>query len=325
MIVEVTRGGLVESVHNVVAAAVTARGDVLFSSGDIEAPVFLRSSAKPFIAAAAVAAGAHKRFGLDARELAVMSASHKGESFHVDAVKSILRKIGLDESALQCGVQEGRGPSALHNNCSGKHAGVLALCLTIGSDPTTYMELTNAAQVAILAFCARISDDDPATWPIGIDGCGIPVYATSIRKAAMAFARFASLEELSPGDAAALHVVRDAMIAHPEYVAGTGEFDTMLMAAGAGSIACKFGAEGVHAVAYLPKKAGFASKVLDGTGGRARPPVTMAALRALGSPTSAAAELQAFAHPIVYNRAGRAVGAIRVSSDFAILKASTSS
>ena len=324
MIVEVTRGGLVESVHHIVAAAATARGDVVFSSGDIEKPVFLRSSAKPFIAAAAIAAGARERFGLDAREIAVMSASHTGRAFHVEAVSSILQKIGLDERALQCGAQEGRGPSPLHNNCSGKHAGVLALCLTIGSDPHSYMELTNAAQAAILSFCARMSDDDPATWPIGIDGCGIPVYATTVRKAAMAFARFASCEEIVAEDAAALRIVRDAMIAHPEYVAGPGEFDSALMSVGGGSIACKFGAEGVHAMAYIPKGLGFASKVLDG-GGRARPPVTMAALRALGAPESAAAELQAFAHPIVYNRAGRAVGAIRVSSDFAILKASTSS
>ena len=322
MIVEVTRGPIVESAHEIVAAAATASGDVLFSSGDIERPIYLRSSAKPFIAAAAIEAGVRERFGLEPREIAVMSASHMGEDFHVDAVRSILHKIGLDERALQCGAQEGRGPSALHNNCSGKHAGVLALCLALGSDPSTYMEQDNAAQVAILAFCARMSDDDPATWPIGIDGCGIPVYATGMRKAAMAFARFASLEHVSREDAAALRVVRDAMVAHPAYVEGTSRFDSVLMAAGAGSIACKLGAEGVHCLAYLPGGVGFASKVLDGSN-RARPPVTLAALRALGAPVAAAAELQAFSHPIVYNRAGRAVGAIRVASDFAILKASS--
>lgn len=322
MKVEVTRGTFVESVHEIVAAAATARGDLLFSSGDVEHPVFLRSSAKPFIAAAAIAAGAREKFGLDAREIAVMSASHMGESFHVDAVKSILAKIGLDETALQCGAQEGRGESPLRNNCSGKHAGILALCLAIGADVRTYMDLQNAAQAAILAFCGRMSDDDHTKWPIGIDGCGIPVYATGMRKAAMAFARFATLTEVSDSDASALHVVRDAMIAHPEYVSGTGQFDSVLMAAARGSIACKLGAEGVHALAYLPTGLGFASKVMDGAN-RARPPVTMAALRALGSPVAAAAELQAFSHPIVYNRAGRAVGAIRVSSDFAILKASS--
>ena len=322
MRVEVTRGPIVESVHEIVAAAATARGDLLFSSGDVEQPIYLRSSAKPFIAAAAIEAGVREKFGLDAREIAVMSASHMGEPFHVDAVESILKKIGLTEAALQCGAQEGRGPSPLHNNCSGKHAGVLALCLALGSDPATYMELKNAAQAAILAFCARMSDDDPHSWPIGIDGCGIPVYATGMRKAAMAFARFAALTDVSDADAEALEVVRSAMIAHPEYVEGTGGFDSVLMAAGAGSIACKLGAEGVHCLSFIPKGVGFASKVLDGAN-RARPPLTMAALRAIGAPAVGAPELQAFAHPIVYNRAGRAVGAIRVASDFAILKASS--
>ena len=322
MRVEVTRGPIVESVHEIVAAAATARGDLLFSSGDVEVPIYLRSSAKPFIAAAAIEAGVREKFGLDAREISVMSASHMGEHFHVDAVQSILNKIGLTESSLQCGAQEGRGESPLHNNCSGKHAGVLALCLAIGSDPNTYMDVKNAAQAAILAFCARMSDDDPNTWPIGTDGCGIPVYATGMRKAAMAFARFATLNEVSDKDAAALRVVRDAMIEFPEYVEGTGRFDSMLMASGAGSIACKLGAEGVHCLSFIPKGIGFASKVWDGTN-RARPPVTMAALRAIGAPAAAAAELQAFAHPIVYNRAGRAVGAIRVASDVAILKASS--
>ena len=103
MNVQVTRGNLVESVHHVAAAAVTPRGDVILSTGDISSPVFLRSTAKPFIAAAAIAAGVRERFGLDMREIAVMAVSHTGEPFHIEAVESILRKIGVDESALQCG------------------------------------------------------------------------------------------------------------------------------------------------------------------------------------------------------------------------------
>ena len=321
MSVEVVRGDLVESVHHVAACAASARGDVILWTGDIESPVFLRSAAKPFIAGAAIEAGAREAFDLDMREIAVMSASHTGEPFHVDAVRSILRKIGLDESALQCGSQEGRPDGAIYNNCSGKHAGILALCRTIGAQIATYMETENAAQARILAFCARISDDDPATWPLGVDGCGIPVYATSLRNAAMAFARFASLTQLEPRDAMALLVVRDAMVSHPEYVCGTGEFDTRLMAVAGGAIACKAGAEGVHGVALIPEGIGFASKVLDGAS-RARAPLTMAGLKALGSPVAAATELGGFAAPIVYNRAGRAVGSIRVRPSFAVEQAS---
>ncbi|HTV92459.1 MAG TPA: asparaginase [Verrucomicrobiae bacterium] len=335
MRVEVTRGDLVESVHHVAACAATPRGDVILETGDIESPVFLRSSAKPFIAAAAIEAGVREAFDLDMREIAVMSASHVGEPFHIAAVRSILRKIGLDESALQCGahlpydeavahdmLRRGRAPSAIDNNCSGKHAGILALCRVLGGDVATYMHVGNPAQQHILAFCARLSDDDPSRWPIGIDGCGIPVYATGLRKAAMAFARFGSLTNLAARDAQALLVVRDAMVSHPEYVSGTGQFDTVVMSAGAGAIACKSGAEGVHGLTLVPQGLGLVSKVLDGAA-RARGPATMAFLRALGSPVADATGLAAFVAPIVYNRAGQAVGAIRAVADFAVEQAST--
>lgn len=335
MIVNVTRGNRVESVHQVAACAADAAGTPLLVDGDIETPVFLRSSAKPFIAAAALATGVRDAFGLDEREVAVMCASHTGERFHVDAVASILRKIGMHESDLQCGahlpyneasaqalLRRGEPASALHNNCSGKHAGILAMCKMIGADTSTYMDVDNPVQVQILAFCARLSDDDPATWPLGVDGCGIPVYATGLRKAAMAFARFATLDGVRDEDAAALLAARDAMIAYPEYVSGTGEFDAELMRAGAGEIACKVGAEGVHAVALPPQRAGFALKVLDGAG-RARPPATMAGLRALGARAALATELSGWAQPVVYNRAGRPVGSVRPASDFAVEQAST--
>jgi L-asparaginase II len=333
-VVEVTRGDLVESIHQVAACAVDAGGTVHLRAGEIDVPVFLRSTAKPFIAAAAVKAGVVERFGLEPREIAVMAASHHGEPFHIDAVRSILRKIGLDESALQCGahypyheasaeamMRAGEPPSAAYNNCSGKHAGILALCLATGADPATYLEASNPAERAILDFCARLSGDDAATWPLGVDGCGIPVYATSLRRAAFSFARFASLEGIDAGDAAALRVVRDAMIAHPEYVSGTNELDTVLMQAAGGRIACKGGAEGVHGVASIPQGLGYVSKVLDGAG-RARGPSTIAALRRLGALDEAeATKLTRFARPVVYNRAGRAVGEIRVP-DVAIERAS---
>lgn len=324
MHVEVTRGDLVESAHRVDACVVDSHGDVRFSDGDVEAPVYLRSSAKPFIAAAAVRAGVVERFGLEPREVAVMAASHFGEPFHVDAVQSILRKIGMDESALQCGahlpydeasaqalIRSGTKPTAIYNNCSGKHAGILALCEVIGADPATYLEASNPAQVEILNLCARLSDENPQTWPLSVDGCGIPVYATGLRKAALSFARLASLEGVEDRDAAALKTVRDAMIAHPEYVAGTGQFDTVLMQAGGGRIACKAGAEGVHAVSHVTSGTGYAGKVIDGSG-RARGPSTLAVLAKLGLlDVENTPELARFARPIVYNRAGRAIGEIR--------------
>jgi L-asparaginase II len=321
-------------VHRIAACAVDDSGRVLLAIGDIETPVFLRSSAKPFIAAAAIAAGAREAYDLSQSEIAVMAASHFGEPIHTGAVASILRKIGASVDDLQCGshapydaavadalARAGQAPSALYNNCSGKHAGILALCRLIGADSATYMDPGNPAQRAILAFCARMSDDDPAIWPLGVDGCGIPVYATSLRRAALAFARFATLRGISPEDAAALEVVRDAMIAFPEYTSGTGQFDAELMRAGGGSIACKVGAEGVHAVAAIAAGLGFASKVVDGAS-RGRAPSTVAALHALGALDAAqVTKLALFGRPVLYNRAGRAVGEIRCRPIVAVEKA----
>jgi L-asparaginase II len=208
-------------------------------------------------------------------------------------------------------IRDGVPPSPVFNNCSGKHAGILALCKAIGAEPATYLEASNPAQQYILTFCARISDDDAQTWPLGVDGCGIPVYATSLRQAALSFARLAAPEGIASADAAALRIVRDAMIAYPEYVCGTGQFDTVLMQVGGGTLASKGGAEGVHGVAAIPQALGYVSKVLDGAG-RARGPSSVANLRRLGVlDEEKTTKLARFARPIVYNRAGRAVGEVR--------------
>ncbi len=322
--IEVTRGRIVESLHNVAACAINKAGEVVLAMGEIDTPVFLRSAAKPFIAATAVKYGAVSRFDLEPREIALMAASHSGEPFHVEGVRSILKKIGLPESALQCGVhapynavaaaeleRSGQPLRAVYNNCSGKHAGILALCLLLGSDADTYMELGNPAEQEILKFCARMTDDDAQNYELGVDGCGIPVFATSLRRAATAFMRFATLVDTDPGDAAALQIVRDAMNAYPAYVSGTGEFDAALMDAAGGTIACKAGAEGVHGDAMIEAQAGFALKVIDGAK-RAVAPAVLALLHEAGLISAdLIAELERFARPELQNRAGRHVGEIR--------------
>ncbi|MGZ3505866.1 MAG: asparaginase [Vulcanimicrobiaceae bacterium] len=336
-LVEVTRGDLVESVHRVAACAVDASGAVVDAVGETDVPVYLRSTAKPFIAAAAIAAGARERFGLEPEEIAVMAASHSGEPFHVDAVRSILRKIGMEESALLCGShapynakaahdleRAGIRFGAVHNNCSGKHAGILALCKIIGADPATYLDLENPAQQRILELCARLSDQRVEDFKLGVDGCGIPVYATPLRNAALSFARLATLEGVCEEDALALEIVRSAMIAHPEYVSGTGEFDTRLMEVAAGSICCKGGAEGVHGDSLITAGLGFVLKVVDGAS-RGRAPAVLASLRRLGVLGEAELEpLADFAEPVVYNRAGRKVGVVRAArTTVAVEKAGT--
>ncbi len=206
----------------------------------------------------------------------------------------------------------------MHNNCSGKHAGILALCELIGTDPETYMDIENPAEQRILALCARVSDAAIEDFTLGVDGCGIPVYATPLRNAALSFMRFATLTGLEPADAHALKIVRDAMVAHPEYVSGTCEFDTRLMQTGNGAIVCKGGAEGVHATSAIDQGVGLVIKVIDGSS-RGRGPAVLTAMRRLGLLGEAAlTKLADLERPIVYNRAGRPVGEVRAANTVAI-------
>ncbi len=321
--VGVTRGRRLESVHAVAACAADVHGNVVLQIGTIDEPVFLRSAAKPFITAAGVAAGTVSRFGFDDRELCVMSASHQGEPFHIDAVRSILTKIGATEDDLRCGAHapaygpaaaaltaRGEPPSPLHNNCSGKHAGILALARVLGAPLTGYLDPAHPAERAILAFCERISDDMFGADRIGVDGCGIPVYATSLRNAARSFARLATLADLLPADAAALARVRSAILAAPEYIRGTGGFDTDLIRSGRGRIVAKSGAEAVHASALLDRHVGLVVKVVDGAA-RAAAPATLSLLVQLGALDAAqVADLSAHARVTVRNVAGTAVGEV---------------
>jgi len=235
----------------------------------------------------------------------------------------MLAKMGLDPSALQCGTHppayepaaaalaaRGESPTALHNNCSGKHAGILAMCLHLEFDRDTYLELAHPAQQRILAFCGRVAGEDLTRAPLAIDGCGIPVAAVSLKTGALAFARLATLVGMQDGDARALEAVRSAMAAEPALVGGTGRFDSALIATTAGRIVGKAGAEGVHGDALLPEGAGLALKVVDGSR-RATPAAAVAFLQALGGLDPAEGEaLVSYARPDVRNVAGRVVGRI---------------
>jgi L-asparaginase II len=321
--VAVRRGPRVESVHQVAACAADVDGEIVVKIGTVETPVFLRSSAKPFIAAASVREGVLERFGFGERELAVMCASHNGEPAHAELVASMLERIGAHESDLACGAHppayepaaaalaaRGEKPSQLHNNCSGKHAGILALAKTIGAPFEGYLEPTHPAQRLILAMCERVSDDVFDGDKLAVDGCGIPVYATTLRKAAVSFARLATLRRLDDADATALARVASAMANEPWYVAGTGRFDTDLMRASGGRIVCKAGAEGVHCDALLDAGLGLAVKVVDGTR-RAAPPATLVLLDALHALEPGVREaLRQHAVVPVKNVAGRVVGEV---------------
>jgi L-asparaginase II len=317
------RGERVESVHSVAACVADVRGEIVLRVGTVETPVFLRSSAKPYIAAASVRAGVMERFGFGDRELAVMCASHNGEPGHADLVASMLERIGATVADLGCGTHapsyepaaaalaaRGEKPTPLHNNCSGKHAGILALAKVLGAPFEGYLDAAHPAQRAILALCERVVDDTFAGDKLAIDGCGIPVFATSLRKAAISFARFATLEGLDDADAVALARVAAAMTNEPWYVGGTARFDTDLMRATRGRVVAKAGAEAVHCDALLDAGLGLALKVIDGSR-RATAPATIALLDGLHAlEPEARKALEPHARVALKNAAGLTVGTV---------------
>ncbi|MDH7568287.1 MAG: asparaginase, partial [Armatimonadota bacterium] len=252
-------------------------------------------------------------------------ASHSGSALHIETVQGILAKIGLDESYLQCGVhapgdaaererlaQAGEQPTAIHNNCSGKHAGMLALARYLGAPLESYLQPEHPAQQRILNTLARLSGVPAAAIAVGIDGCSAPTFALPICGTATAFARIAAARTGWPaGDTAARRISR-AMMEHPHLIAGTGRFDTILMRELAGVLFCKGGAEGFFCVGVPGRGIGIALKALDGAG-RATAPAAMHLLGVLAVlPEPLPPALDPFARPVVTNAAGIAAGEMRV-------------
>ncbi|MCC7353378.1 MAG: asparaginase [Anaerolineae bacterium] len=300
VLVEVTRGSIVEAWHHGALVAVSTDGTIIAAVGNPDWVTYLRSAAKPFQALSVVESGAADHYGLSERELAVICGSHAAEPCHVEAVRSILGKIGLDESALHCGahmpgseeaaralIRAGESPQSIHNNCSGKHSGMLALARFWGADVESYLEPTHPVQVANRRVVAEMAGLRPEEIIVGVDGCSVPTFAIPLRAAARAFARLSDPAGLSPARQAACRRIVAAMQAHPEMVgASTGSFDSDLMRALGTRVVSKGGAEGFHGVGVLPAAGrpalGLALKVEDGIGDRARGLAMLEALRQLG-------------------------------------------
>jgi L-asparaginase II len=326
--VVVTRGGIEESAHAVRFAAADAEGAIVASGGDIEQLTFLRSSAKPLICAVVVGSGAADHYGFTEAEIALAAGSHSGEPFHVAAARSMLAKAGLTEDDLRCGphapynvqaaldlAAAGIAPGRIHNNCSGKHAGILALAMHLGAGPEGYLDARHPAESAILDGCAEMLGVPRSSFAIGVDGCGIPAIATPLSTAARFFAKFTAPQRFAAKWHDALVRVRNAMMAHPEMVAGTDEFDTDLMHAARGDIVAKGGAEGYHASAALLRGIGLCAKIVDGNS-RAVSPFVVERLVALSAITVQQADvLSEYRRKIVKNRAGTVTGEIYAGSN----------
>jgi L-asparaginase II len=291
----VWRGDLMESVHRGRYVVCDARGETLYSLGDTEGYVYLRSAAKPFQALPLVFSGAADELGIAGEELAVACASHGGEPRHLAAVRSILRKAGLSEDDLQNGThspmhtltaarlaRNGEKPRAIHGNCSGKHAGMLAVCAHAGWDTHTYREPEGPLQMLVRRTVAKLCDLEPEAVRLAGDNCGVPVFATPLRNLALGFARLAAggAEDFPDDLQEAVQRIRDAMRAHPYMVAGAGRFDTGLMEST--DLVAKSGAEAVFAVASPRAPSwGLALKISDGAS-RAVEPAVLAALARRG-------------------------------------------
>src|SRR5262245_6919173 len=332
-LVEVTRGSLVESRHRGFIAVVDATGALVASLGDIKTPAWFRSAAKPFQTIPIITSGAAARYGLTPRELAVIAGSHSGESAHLETVLSILNKIALDESALKCGAHmpfddvaakrlraENREPRPLHNNCSGKHAGMLAFANHIGEPVENYLDPDHPIQRRIRSTLARFADAPVDEIKIAVDGCSAPVFGLSVEAMARSYARLAGAQgaELEPDLVFAAETVVSAMIDYPEMVGGTRDrLDTDLMLAAKGGIVSKVGAEGVQLLGVkpnqsYPKGLGVAIKIEDGDVRRARDPVVIETLRQLGLLNDdQLAELRRYSHSTVFNHRQVEVGAVR--------------
>lgn len=339
VLVEVTRGPLAETVHRGDLAVVDAPGALLRRVGAPDAKVtFWRSAAKPFQAMAVVRSGAFDRFGFAAEDLALMSASHGGEPAHTERVLAMLARAGLSVEDLRCGprsplhaetaralLRAGGGPSALHSDCSGKHAGMLALALHLGADPADYRSLDHPVQREIVAIVCRVIGLTRDEIAFGVDGCGVPTFGISVQRMALAYARLADPSPLAPEDRAAALRVRDAMLAHPYFVAGTGRFCTELMTVAPGRIVAKGGASGVSGIGILAEAAaalptlrgarggvGIALKMEDGGPQGVREVAAAEALRQIGALDDAElAVLRSHARPIVRNSPGDVVGEAR--------------
>ncbi len=285
-----TRAGIVESVHAVHAAVVGADGVLSGRVGSSGFVTFFRSAAKPIQALPLVEDGVLERFALTPAELALCCSSHNGEADHLEGVTAILAKIGLDEGALACGVhppygrsesaalmRKGEAPRTVHNNCSGKHAGMLALAVAHGWEIEGYLEAEHPVQQRMLAEVARWSQLPQDELGTGIDGCGVVCFALPVEGMARAFSGMAAAA--ARGEAA--QRVVNAMTTHPFLVAGSGRLCTDLMVRSEGKIFAKIGAEGVYCAGVPESGIGVAVKVADG-GERASGVALLAILQQLG-------------------------------------------
>ncbi len=334
ILVEVTRGPLVESVHFGAFAVADASGRLLASAGDPQHVAYLRSSSKPFQALPLLERGGEQAFNLSDAEIALMCASHSGTDLHYETVSALQARLGYSESDLLCGTEppldektrdqlllRGLQPTPNRHDCSGKHTGFLALAKLLGFSKEDYINPNHPLQQIVIRTFAEMVEYPVERVAVGIDGCSVPVFGVPLYNAALGFARLCDPSGLPAQRAAACRRVVEAMTAQPVMVAGPDRFDTDAMVVGGGKFICKGGAEGYQAIGILPgaiapgsPALGIAVKIADGDRiGRARSVVAVEMLRRLGllSEEQIRARLARHAARPVTNWRGLEVGVMR--------------
>lgn len=312
-------------------AAVTPEGRLVAFQGSPAAATFLRSAAKPFQCVPLLLAGVAARYGLEAADIALICASHGGTPAHVERVAGLLARGGLGPEHLLCGAhwpldaaaaeelrREGQQPTPLHNNCSGKHAGMLLACRSLDLPVGDYPAPGHPWQQRILGHVADLCGVPAGEIGLAVDGCSVPAYRMPLAAAARGYAALAHPEAagLSPETIAAVGTIVRAMTGAPEMVAGPGRFTTRLMQATGGRVLAKEGAEGFYGLAVRgPVALGIAVKIADG-GERCRDGVVLDVLRQLGALAGAEfEELRDLHSPPLHNHRGLRVGEVRPEVD----------
>jgi len=346
----VSRGANVESVHRGSVVVVDARGRLIAFTGDPGTRTCLRSAAKPFQAIPLLEYGGLEEFDLTGEEIALTCASHGGEPVHVATAAALLRKGELDEEDLLCGTHDpfdekaaadlrasGESPSPLHNNCSGKHAGMLLATQVMDVPSARYIDAGHPLQALMRSTLADFAGLDAEEIPIGIDGCGVPAFFLTLHRAAYAYARLMATSQgpqapgaLSRYEQSAAHII-EAMTTFPHYVAGNWSVTTPLLAAFGGDLLAKEGAEGFYAMAVAPALCaeltarlgladdcalGIALKIDDGSMDRGRNPVILRVLEQLGVDLDARGLRREW---LLRNHVGTVVGEVQAQFDLEVL------
>lgn len=277
IVVEVYRAEVLESFHRGVICVVNEQGEILFHVGDVNQVCYPRSAMKLLQVIPLLINGGMERFGFSLEEIAVMCGSHNAEPEHIRVVSSILQKIGLDKDALQCGpqypsskrdanalIKADQKPHLIHNNCSGKHAGMLATCLLMGWPTEDYINPQHPLQQAILDICSGMYEYPKEKMVIALDGCSAPIFSIPVYNQALGFKNLVSTSTASPDLQQACKTIINAVSKHPFMVAGTARYCTDMMNITAPQIIGKTGAEGIFCMAFTEQKLGVCIKIDDG-------------------------------------------------------------